>query len=69
MVSAPNIRNKRSFKSQALGHGGLMVQQPIIPPLFGVWGVRYSVKSASRDALMYRSQETWAFAQVPWPNS
>ncbi|KAK7342803.1 hypothetical protein VNO80_25759 [Phaseolus coccineus] len=43
----------------------IRLQQPVIPPLLGVGGGRCSVKPASRCALHSKSQETYAFTEVP----
>ncbi|KAK2438381.1 hypothetical protein QL285_023163 [Trifolium repens] len=48
---------------------GLEVQQPVIPPLLGVGGIRCFVKPASRCTLLSKTHKTHAFAQVPWLNS
>ncbi|CAL5214312.1 unnamed protein product [Lathyrus oleraceus] len=45
------------------------MQWPVIPPLSGVGSVRCSVKPASRCTLLSKTDNTRAFAQVPWVNS
>ncbi|KAF1885528.1 hypothetical protein Lal_00029417 [Lupinus albus] len=57
------------FLKKKKAYGGLIVQQPVIPPLLGARGGRCSVKPASRCALWSKSHETCALAQVPCLNS
>jgi len=45
------------------------LQQLVIPPLLGGRGNRCSVKPASRSALLSKRDGTYAFTQVPSPNS
>ncbi|KAK7363187.1 hypothetical protein VNO77_05318 [Canavalia gladiata] len=46
------------------GFDGLRLQKPVILPLSRARGSRCSVKPASRSALSFRDNETYAFAQV-----
>ncbi|WVZ07457.1 hypothetical protein V8G54_020803 [Vigna mungo] len=55
--------NGGGLRTRLIGHIGHWLQQPISPPLSGEGGFRCSVKPASRGALHFRTQETYAFAQ------
>ncbi|TKY68448.1 Plant invertase/pectin methylesterase inhibitor superfamily [Spatholobus suberectus] len=63
------LKRRWSKQLSSPGHCALWLQQPVIPPLLGVGGVRCSVKPASRGALHSKTQETCALAQGPWINS
>jgi len=73
MLNQNSIKNEKRWWSKQVRlprwfFGGWL-QQLVILPLLGGRGNRCSVKPASRSALLFKRDETYAFAQVPSPNS